>query len=124
MDFGTPIQWLAGSATGAAAEEAFAARRSRRETLRTDQHEGRSDLRVLRYNESFGGDAGLPKFKADLEAFIKHTLSQNYNGKSAPPLVLLSPIAQELLTDANLPSADAMPPPNTTNCEIHGWNEG
>ena len=25
------------------------------------------------YNESFAGEAGLPKFKDDLEKFIKHT---------------------------------------------------
>ena len=43
------------------------------------------------YNESFAGEAGLPKFKDDLAAFIKHTLAQKYNGKSAPRLVLFSP---------------------------------
>ena len=47
------------------------------------------------YNESFAGEAGLAKFKADLEDFIKHTLAQKYNGKSAPRLVLFSPIAHE-----------------------------
>ncbi len=55
------------------------------------------------YNESFGGDAGLPKFKANLDSFVKHTLKQKYNGKSAPRLVLFSPIAHEDLHDRNLP---------------------
>ena len=35
------------------------------------------------YNESFAGKAGLDKFKKDLDAFVKHTLAQKYNGKSA-----------------------------------------
>ncbi len=55
------------------------------------------------YNESFGGKAGLGKFKADLQAFIKHTLAQKYNGKTAPRLVVFSPIAHEDLHDKNLP---------------------
>lgn len=55
------------------------------------------------YNESFGGEAGLPDFKKNLEAFIEHTLSQKYNGKSAPRLVLFSPIAHEDLQDPDLP---------------------
>ena len=55
------------------------------------------------YNESFAGEAGLDKFKKDLDAFIKHTLAQKYNGKSAPRLVLFSPIAHEDLKSPNLP---------------------
>src|SRR5439155_14951115 len=55
------------------------------------------------YNESFAGPAGLDKFKKDLDDFIKHTLGQKYNGKSAPRLVLFSPIAHENLHDRNLP---------------------
>ena len=35
------------------------------------------------YNESFAGEDGLDKFKKDLDDFIKHTLGQKYNGKSA-----------------------------------------
>ena len=59
------------------------------------------------YNESFAGEAGISKFKADLEAFIKHTLSQKYNGKTSPRLVLYSPIAHEDLHDRNLPDGRA-----------------
>jgi putative heme-binding domain-containing protein len=58
------------------------------------------------YNESFGGAAGLNKFKADLDAFVKHTLKEKYNGKSAPRLVLFSPIAHENLHDRNLPDGN------------------
>ena len=35
------------------------------------------------YNESYAGEAGLPQFRKDLEEYIDHTLSQEYNGKSA-----------------------------------------
>ena len=38
------------------------------------------------YNESFQGAQGLENYKAELVAFIKHTMSQKYNGKSAPQL--------------------------------------
>src|SRR5262249_40520643 len=55
------------------------------------------------YNESFAGQEGLGKFKKDLDDFIKHTLAQKYNGKSAPRLVLFSPVAHESLHDRNLP---------------------
>ncbi len=47
------------------------------------------------YNESFAGKDGLEKFKADLDKFVKDTLGKKYNGKSAPRLVLFSPIAHE-----------------------------
>jgi mono/diheme cytochrome c family protein/glucose/arabinose dehydrogenase len=50
------------------------------------------------YNESFQGAAGLANYKAELEAFIKHTQAQKYNGKSAPQLALVSPIAFENLS--------------------------
>jgi len=55
------------------------------------------------YNESYAGAAGLDKFKKDLDDFIQRTLSQKYNGKSAPRLVAFSPIAHENLHDRNLP---------------------
>jgi putative heme-binding domain-containing protein len=60
-------------------------------------------LAFFGYNESFAGEQGLPKFNADLEEFIKHTLGQKYNGKSAPRLVVFSPIAHENIHDSNLP---------------------
>lgn len=55
------------------------------------------------YNESFAGDAGLDKFKKDLDSFIKHTRNQKYNGMDSARLVLFSPIAHENLRDRNLP---------------------
>lgn len=50
------------------------------------------------YSESFQGEAGLENYKQELDAFIKHTLSQKYNGSSAPQLAIVSPIAFEDLT--------------------------
>jgi len=55
------------------------------------------------YNESFQGTEGLAKFKQEVTDLVKHSLAQKYNGKSAPRLVLFSPIAQENLHDRNLP---------------------
>ena len=50
------------------------------------------------YNESFQGPEGLENYKAELDAFIKHTLKQRYNGQSAPQLAIVSPIAFEDLS--------------------------
>lgn len=51
------------------------------------------------YDESFEGPEGLDNYKAELRAFIKHTLSQKYNGSAAPQLALVSPIAFEDLSE-------------------------
>jgi mono/diheme cytochrome c family protein/glucose/arabinose dehydrogenase len=60
------------------------------------------------YNESFDGPAGIANFKGELDGFIKHTLAQKYNGKAAPRLVLVSPIAYENLSaDRDLPDGRA-----------------
>ncbi len=59
-------------------------------------------LAFFGFNESFGGPAGLARFKADLEKFIQETTSTNYNGKHPPTLVLVSPIANEDLKDRGL----------------------
>lgn len=45
------------------------------------------------YNEAFSGEAGLTNFKEEVAAFVKHTKNQRYNAKSAPEIVLVSPIA-------------------------------
>jgi mono/diheme cytochrome c family protein/glucose/arabinose dehydrogenase len=47
------------------------------------------------YGESFAGPAGLPAFRAELEAWLDHTAKQDYSGKGAPRVVLLSPQAIE-----------------------------
>ncbi|HVR86793.1 MAG TPA: SGNH/GDSL hydrolase family protein, partial [Planctomycetota bacterium] len=77
-NFGSPEQWLTNTRT----DVVFA---------------------FFGYNESFGGEAGLPKFKDDLAKFVKSTLAATYNGKSGPRLVLFSPIAHENLKNPHLP---------------------
>ena len=57
---------------------------------------------VFGFNESFAGPAGLARFRHDLERFIHESTTTKYNGKAAPRLVLLSPIAQEDMKDPHL----------------------
>ena len=59
------------------------------------------------YNESYGGYAGLEKFRKDLDKLIKETAKKNYSGKGAPRVVLFSPIPQEKHTDPNFPDPTA-----------------
>jgi mono/diheme cytochrome c family protein/lysophospholipase L1-like esterase len=59
------------------------------------------------YNESFGGPAQLPKFKADLTAMVTKYQAAKYNGESAPRIVLFSPVAHENLKDPLLPDGSA-----------------
>jgi glucose/arabinose dehydrogenase/azurin len=54
-------------------------------------------------NESF--ETPVVQFRQDLEAFIARTKAANYDGKSPPRLVILSPIAHEDTGRANLPNA-------------------
>jgi putative heme-binding domain-containing protein len=101
--FGTPDQWLAGSAPVPEPNKLvtrIGVRDNRFELINT-----KADVvfAFFGYNESFAGEAGLEKFRTDLDNFIKHTLAQKYNGKSAPRLVLFSPIAHEDLKSPNLP---------------------
>lgn len=51
------------------------------------------------FSESFRGEEGLENYKAELDAFIRHTLSQSYNEEGETELVLVSPIAFEDLSD-------------------------
>src|SRR5690606_24855447 len=51
------------------------------------------------YNESFQGVDGLENYKAELDAFVKHTLRQKYHDTLSPKLVLVSPIAFEDLSE-------------------------
>ncbi len=56
-------------------------------------------LAFFGYNESFNGEAGVADFKAELQAFIQHTLQQNYNSESPLQLILIAPTAFEDLSD-------------------------
>jgi hypothetical protein len=76
--FGTPDEWL----NHVAADVIFA---------------------FFGFNESFQGQQGLEKFKSELTDFLKHSKAQKYNGKSAPEIVLFSPIAHEDIKSPHLP---------------------
>jgi putative heme-binding domain-containing protein len=103
QSFGTPDQWLAGSAPVPEPNRLTTRKGVRDNRFETTNTRADVVLAFFGYNESFAGEAGLEKFKRDLDAFVKHTLAQKYNGKTAPRLALISPIAHEDLKDPNLP---------------------
>jgi putative heme-binding domain-containing protein len=102
-NFGSQDQWLSGNQP--IPEPGRLTTRKGLTDNRLERTNTRADVifAFFGYNESFAGEAGLDKFKSDLDGFVKHVLSQKYNGKSAPRLVLFSPIAHEDLKDRNLP---------------------
>ena len=56
------------------------------------------------FNSAFGGPDDLDRYKKELAAFLKHTLSQQYNGKNVPQLALVGPTAfQDLSADFSVP---------------------
>lgn len=57
------------------------------------------------FNESFDGPEGVANFKAELSAFVDHTLTRAYNTETAPKLVLATPIATENLEQYELPDS-------------------
>jgi putative heme-binding domain-containing protein len=103
MSFGTPDQWLAGSAPVPQPGKLVTRKGVRENRLELTNTRADVVFAFFGYNESFGDKAGLDKFKKDLHEFIQHTLEQKYNGKTAPRLVLFSPIGHEDLKDPNLP---------------------
>ena len=56
-------------------------------------------------NESFDGEAGVAKFEQELSAWVEQQRAARYNGREAPRVVLVSPIAHEKL--ARLVHVDA-----------------
>ncbi|MCS6866234.1 MAG: HEAT repeat domain-containing protein [Gemmataceae bacterium] len=103
-DFGTPDQWLSAQAPIPKPNEILD--KSVVNPNRFEKVGTKADVifAFFGYNESWAGEAGLPKFKSDLAAWIKHTLAQKYNGKSAPRLVLFSPNAFEDHQSPHLPT--------------------
>ncbi len=60
------------------------------------------------FSESFDGKENLENYKNELDAFINHTLSQKYNGVSAPQLVIVSPTAYQDVTHLmDVPKGDS-----------------
>lgn len=54
-------------------------------------------------NEALNGDAGLEGFKKNLAEMLDGMSGQKYNGKSAPQIVVFSPIAHENVKSPHLP---------------------
>jgi putative heme-binding domain-containing protein len=96
-DFGSPDQWLTGAAPIPRPDDVAdksIVRENRFELVGTGAD---VILAFFGSNEAHAGPEGLGDFKATLASFIDHTLSQRYNGVSAPRLVLFTPIAHEHL---------------------------
>ena len=104
MDFGTPDQWLAGDSPVPQPQKLNAGAPVRKNRFELTGTKADVIFAFFGYNEAQAGEAGLAKFKADLDAWLKHTLAQKYNGRSTPRVVLFSPIAHENLQDPNLPN--------------------
>ncbi len=94
-NFGTPDEWLSGKgdAIGGYQENRLAGTNTKADVI----------FAFFGYNESYAGQEGLPAFRQQLGDWIDHTLAQKYNGKSAPRVVLFSPIAHEDLHNPDLP---------------------
>lgn len=67
--------------------------------LNQDLTEQKADVIFLCFgmNEAFKGAAGLQKFEKDLVVFIQNLQENQFNGRSVPKLVLVSPISHEKL---------------------------
>ena len=59
------------------------------------------------YNEAFDGEDGLAVFEQQLNDMLDGMLKQQYNGESAPRIVMFSPIAHENLYSPHLPDGSA-----------------
>jgi glucose/arabinose dehydrogenase/lysophospholipase L1-like esterase len=94
-NFGTPDEWLRGRAAPIGGYE----------DNRLDGANTKVDVifAFFGYNESYAGQEGLSAFQQQLGEWLAHTLAQKYNGKSAPRVVLFSPIAHENLRNPDLP---------------------
>jgi glucose/arabinose dehydrogenase len=94
-NFGTPDEWLSGLAApiGGYEDNRLAGTNTNADAV----------FAFFGYNESFAGQAGLDAFKKQLDGWLTHTLAQKYNGKSAPRVVVFSPIAHEDLGSSDLP---------------------
>ncbi|MEO8075960.1 MAG: GDSL-type esterase/lipase family protein, partial [Acidobacteriota bacterium] len=106
-NFGTPDEWLSGVAApiGGYNENRLAGTDTKADVV----------FAFFGYNESYAGQAGLDAFKQQLGEWIAHTLAQKYNGKSAPRLVVFSPIAHEDLKNPDLPDGRE----NNTRLELY-----
>ena len=72
-------------------------------------------LAFFGYNEAFAGEAGLAKFRSDLDTYVKHLRSTDFSGRGAPRVVLFSPVADERHPDPNFPD----PTPQNTRLRAY-----
>ncbi len=112
--FGTPDEWLNGSAP-VPQHNKKAQGKNYSEPKDEGYDENRFELvgtkpdvifAFFGYNESFASENGLSQFKDQLAKYLQHLTGQKYNGKSAPKVVLFSPIAHQDLKDPNLPNGE------------------
>src|SRR5215212_773652 len=94
-NFGSPDEWLSGKGApiGGYEENRFSGTNTKADVV----------FAFFGYNESYAGQEGLDAFKQQLDGWITHTLEQKYNEKTAPRIVLFSPIAHEDLHNPDLP---------------------
>lgn len=106
MSFGSQDEWLAGNAPIPQPAKLGPRDEGKNRSNRFELTNTKADVifAFYGYNESWAGEKGLARFKENVAAFIDHTLSQKYNGKSAPKLVLVTPMPLEKLDDPNLPT--------------------
>src|SRR5690606_10745558 len=72
------------------------------------RHGADINIAFFGYTESFRGEEGLQRYREELEAFIKHTLKQHYNGSTPHRLAIVSPIAfEDRSRDYDLPDGKA-----------------
>jgi putative heme-binding domain-containing protein len=74
-------------------------------------------LAFFGYNESFAGEAGLDRFKDELQTYLKQTLAKTYHGNSHPSIILFSPTAQEAAKGRDLPD------PTATNARLAAYSQ-
>ena len=94
-NFGTPDEWLSGKAEsiGGYAKTGFAGTNTKADVI----------FAFFGYNESYAGQAGLDAFKQTARRLDHAHAAQRYNGKSAPRVVIFSPIAHEDLGSPDVP---------------------
>jgi putative heme-binding domain-containing protein len=106
MDFGSPDQWLAGSAPIPQPKKLIANHIASSDRFQFANTHADVVFAFFGYNESYGGPAKLDAFKSSLGQYLKHLQGQKYNGKSPPRIVLFSPIAFEDHKSPNLPDGN------------------
>ena len=80
------------------------------------EHEADLIFLCFGMNESFGGPAGVKHFEHELGKIVKDLLGHQFNGQSAPRIVLVSPIAHERVV-GDLPNGVVLP----NDAKHKGW---